>query len=59
MVICSVRNVRIFTKFVCYKGNVKFYDIYDVFEQRYLKISKNVLNFLKYFLILCNSTEFS
>ena len=30
-----------------YKGNVKFDDIYDVFEQRYLKIAKNVLNFLK------------
>ena len=25
-------NVRKFTKLLCYKGNVKFDDIYDVFE---------------------------
>ena len=45
----TVRNVRKFTKFVSYKGNVKFDDIY-VFDQRYLKIVKNVLNFLKFYL---------
>ena len=28
----TVRNVWQFTKFVCYKGNVKFDDIDDVFE---------------------------
>ena len=28
----TVRNVRKFTKFLCYKGNVKFKDIYDVVE---------------------------
>ena len=28
----TVRNVRKFTKFVCYKDNVKFDDIYVVFE---------------------------
>ena len=28
---CTVRNVQ-FTKILCYKGNVKFDDIYDVFE---------------------------
>ena len=27
----TVRNIRKFTKFVCYKGIVKFDDIYDVF----------------------------
>ena len=48
----TVRNVRKFTKFVCYKRNVKFDDIYDIFEKMYFKIAKNVLNFLKVFLIL-------
>ena len=43
-----VRNVRKFTKFSCYKGNVKFDDIYNLFEQRYLKIAKNVLDFLQF-----------
>ena len=28
----AVENVRKFTKILCYKGNVKFDDIYDVFE---------------------------
>ena len=28
----NIRNVRKFTKFVYYKGNIKFDDIYDVFE---------------------------
>ena len=28
----TVRNVQEFTKFLCYKGNVKFVDIHDVFE---------------------------
>ena len=28
----TVRNFRKFTKFKCYKGNIKFDDIYDVFE---------------------------
>ena len=28
----TVRNVRKFTKLLCYKGNVKFDDINDVFE---------------------------
>ena len=28
----TVRNVRKFTKFIFYKGNVKFDDIYDAFE---------------------------
>ena len=27
-----VRNVRKFTKILCYRGNVKFDVIYDVFE---------------------------
>ena len=48
----TIRNVRKFTKFVCYKGNVKYDDINDAFEKRFLKIAKNVLNFLKFFLIL-------
>ena len=47
---CTVRNVRQFRKFLCYKGNVQFDDIYYVFEQRYLKIVKNVLNFYKMYL---------
>ena len=38
----TFRNVRKFTKFLCYKG----------------KIAKNVLNFLKLFLIIWNLTEF-
>ena len=48
----TVRNVRKFKKFLCYKGNVKFDDIYNVFELRYLKIAINVLHFLKFPLIL-------
>ena len=28
----TVRNVQKFTKFLCYKGTVKFDDIYNVFE---------------------------
>ena len=32
--------------------NVKFDDIYDVFESDYLKTAKNVVNFVKIFLIL-------
>ena len=28
----TVRNARKFTKFLCYKGNVKFDDVDDVFE---------------------------
>ena len=28
----TVRNVWKFTKCLCYKGNIKFNDIYDVFE---------------------------
>ena len=28
----TVGNVRKFIKFVCYEGNVKFDDIYGVFE---------------------------
>ena len=28
----TVRNFRKFTKFLFYKGNVKFHDNYDVFE---------------------------
>ena len=48
----TVRNIRKFTKFLSYKGKVKFDDVYDVFEQEYLKIAKNVLNFLKFFFIL-------
>ena len=48
----TVRNDRKLTIFLCYKGNVKFHDNYDAFEKRYLKIAKNVLNFLKFFLIL-------
>ena len=54
----TVKNVQKFIKFVCYKGNVKFDDIYDLFEWRYLKIAKNLLIFLKFFLISWNSTEF-
>ena len=34
-----------------YKGDVIFQDIYDVFEQKYLKIAKNLLNFLIFSLI--------
>ena len=41
----SVRNVQEFKKNLCYKGNVKFHNIYDVFENRSLKITKIVLNF--------------
>ena len=41
----TARNIRKFTKFSCYKGNVKFDNIYDVFEERYLKITEIVLNF--------------
>ena len=41
-----------FKTFLCYKGNVKFDDIYDVFEYRYLNIAKIVLKFLTFFLIL-------
>ena len=26
----NIRNVRKFTKFLCYKGNVKLDDIYDI-----------------------------
>ena len=38
---CTVRNVRKFSKFLCYKGNVKFDDIYDFFENKYiLKLSQ-------------------
>ena len=48
----TVRNVRKFTTFLCYRGNVKYYDIYDVFKLKYLKIAKIVLNFLEFFLIL-------
>ena len=29
---CTVRNIRKFTTFLCDKGNVKFEDIYDIFE---------------------------
>ena len=54
----TVRNVRKFTKFLFHKGNVKFDDISDVFEYKYLKIAKNVLNFLKFFLILWNNWIF-
>ena len=56
---CTVRNLQKFTKFLCYTGNVKFDDIYDIFEQRYLKIAKNVFKFLTIFLILWNLTVFS
>ena len=45
----TIRNVRKFTKFLCYTGNVKF-DIYDIFELQYLKLAKNVLKFLTFFL---------
>ena len=45
----TVRNVRKFKKILCYIVNVKFNDIYDGFEKRYLEIAKNVLNFLKIF----------
>ena len=55
----TARNVLEFTKFLCHKDNVKFDDIYDVFEKRYLEIAKNVLNCLILFLILWNSREFS
>ena len=40
----TVRNVRKFTKFVCYKSNVKFDEMYDVFEKRYLEIAKIVFS---------------
>ena len=32
----TLKNVRKFKKFSCYKGNVKFDDIYDIFK---LKVS--------------------
>ena len=28
----TIRNIRKFTKFLCYKDNVKFDDIYDISE---------------------------
>ena len=36
----TVGNVRKFTNFLCYKGNVKFDDIYNVFDVTYLKLQK-------------------
>ena len=50
----TVGNSWKLTEFLCCKVNVKFDDIYDAFEYKYLKIAKNVPNFLKFFLILCN-----
>ena len=38
----TVRNVRIFTKFLCYKGNVKFDDIYNVFWEK-IAVKKGTL----------------
>ena len=35
-----VKNNRKFTKFLCYKGEVKFDDIHRVFDEKYLKITK-------------------
>ena len=55
----TVRKDRKFTTFLCYKGNVIFGEVYDVIEWRYLKIAKSILNFLKCYSILWNSTEFS
>ena len=28
----TIKNVQKLTKFLCYKGNVKFDDIYDVYK---------------------------
>ena len=50
--VCTIRNVWIFKKCLIYIANVKFDDIYDVLEQSYLRISKNVLNFREFSLIL-------
>ena len=37
----TIRNVQEFTKFLCYKSNVKFDDIYDVCKSRYHNNAKN------------------
>ena len=51
-VVYTVRNVQKLTKFLCFKGNIKFDDIYDVFLvkvsyncKKFTDISLNIVKF--------------